>query len=480
MTDSDGARAEGRRSRSLRHTLLWRLALALLTVGILSALTSYRTALKEANQAHDRTLLASARAIAERIEVARGRMVVNVPYGALNTFQIDSPGRFFYRVQDTHGQFVSGDRNLPPMPANVPRSEDYPALVHFYDDVYRGAPLRVAALWQPVTEEDGQSGVALVQAAETMEMRDDMARRLLLTTLWQQAAMIAVSMTLLALTVTATLRPLQRLRQRIAQRHASDLTPVAGEDLPREIQPLLGTLNQYLARLAGIVENQKAFLDDASHQLRTSLTLVRGHVERHARAPQGPGDLADVRVAIDRTIRLTNQLLMLARTGDGAPFDPKVEPMQRLEIGALCRDVCAEWYLAARERGQELGLNASGQAAWIVGNEGMLREMLGNLLHNAVNYTPEGGSVALTLEAGEDTHEDTHAILVDDSGPGIPPDDRERVFERFVRLGGTSGAGSGLGLSIVRQICESHGGTVRLEVSDKGGLRVRVTLPAAA
>ncbi|EKZ99442.1 sensor histidine kinase [Cupriavidus metallidurans] len=459
---------------SLRRTLLWRLALALLTVGIVSAFASYRTALKEANQAHDRTLLASTRSIAERIHVTNGRVTVNVPYGALDTFQIDARGRIFYRVLDPAGHFVSGEKDFPAMPANVPRSEDYPALVHFYDDAYGGTPLRVAALWQPVTE-GGQRGVALVQVGETLEMRDDMARRLLFTMLWQQAAMIGVSMTLLALTVAATLRPLKRLQDRIQARRASDLAPVEGDDLPREIQPLLQTLNQYLERLRVIVENQKRFLDDAAHQLRTSLTLVRGHVDQRIRASDHGGDLAEVKAAIDRTVRLTNQLLTLARTGDGDVLAPDGDAMQRIELGNLCRDICAEWYLHARERRQDLSLGECPAAAWVVGNEAMLREMLANLLHNAVSYTPAGGSISVTVERSDSTL----CILVDDSGPGIPSAERERVFERFVRIAGTPGAGSGLGLSIVRQICEAHQGSVRLESGEKGGLRVRVTLPTA-
>ncbi|MBV8271793.1 MAG: HAMP domain-containing histidine kinase, partial [Cupriavidus sp.] len=254
------------------------------------------------------------------------------------------------------------------------------------------------------------------------------------------------------------------------------LAPMEGDDLPREIQPLLSTLNQYLDRLRGIVEGQKRFLDDAAHQLRTSLTLVRGHVDQRMRAADNGRDLADVKAAIDRTVRLTNQLLTLARTGDSDTAALGGEPRQRIELGNLCREICAEWYLHARERRQELSLNECPEAAWVLGGDAMLREMLANLLHNAVNYTPVGGCIAVTVERGDTEH----CILVDDSGPGIPPSDRDRVFERFVRLAGTPGAGSGLGLSIVRQICEAHGGTARLEAAgDEGGLRVRVTLPVA-
>ncbi|CAG9166992.1 sensor histidine kinase [Cupriavidus respiraculi] len=464
---------------SLRRTLSWRLALTLLVVCVLSAIIAYRTALAEANKAHDRTLLASARAIAERIDVAKGRVVVDVPYVALDTFQIDSRGKIFYRVLDPQGRFVSGESDIPPMPADTPRSEDYPALVHFYDAAYSGAPVRIAALWQPVIE-GPRSGMALVQVGETLEMRDDMARRLLISTLWQQALTVIAALGLLMLTVAATLRPLKRLQQRIAERNAASLAPVSGADLPVEIQPLVRTLNQYLERLRAVLENQRRFLDDASHQLRTSLSLVKGHVDQLGRyrddaVTSDPSHLADIRAAIDRTVRLTNQLLTLARTADGDARTLRLGELQRIDVAGLCRDMCAEWYLAARRRGVDLGMTGPHGPAWVRGDAGMLREMLANLLDNAVRYTPAGGAVSVCVACGTDAHD----VVIEDTGPGIPPEDRERAFSRFVRLGSTPEPGSGLGLAIVRQVCEAHNGAARMETGEAGGLRVRITLPAA-
>lgn len=459
------------RARSLRRALLWRLALALSAIGVVSAVAAYRTALAEANSAHDRTLLASARAIAERIDIAGGRMIVDVPYVALDTFQIDTRGRIFYRVLDQHGRFVSGESDFPAMPPHVPRSQDYPALVHFYDQRYRGIPLRVAGLWQPVTAA-GESGVALVQVGETLEMRDDMARRLLVATLWQQAATIGVSLVLLILTVSATLRPLKRVQASIDGRSAGSLAPIPDGNLPVEIQPLLRTLNQYLARLRLLIDGQKRFIDEASHQLRTSLSLVRGQVDHRIRS--GGSDLVEVRTAIDKTIRLTNQLLSLARTGDADAHAPQQSHMRPIELHALCRDLCAEWYLAARDKSQDLGLGESEAKAWILGDEGMLREMLSNLLDNAVRYTPAGGTITVNVENGRESH----CITVEDTGPGIEPELREYVFERFVRLSSSDIPGSGLGLPIVRQICEAHGGEIGLMSGARAGLLVRIRLPA--
>lgn len=459
------------RSRSLRRALLWRLALALSAIGVVSAVAAYRTALAEANSAHDRTLLASARAIAERIDIANGRMIVDVPYVALDTFQIDTRGRIFYRVLDQHGRFVSGESDFPAMPSNVPRSQDYPALVHFYDERYRGIPLRVAGLWQPVTAGD-ESGVAMVQVGETLEMRDDMARRLLVATLWQQAATIGVSLVLLILTVSATLRPLKRVQDRIDGRSAGSLAPIPDDNLPVEIQPLLQTLNQYLARLRLLIDGQKRFIDEASHQLRTSLSLVRGQVDHRIRS--GGGELVEVRSAIDKTIRLTNQLLALARTGDSDSHAAQQRDVRLIELHSLCRDLCAEWYLAARDKGQDLGFGESDATAWIWGDEGMLREMLSNVLDNAVRYTPVGGTVTVNVETGGESH----LITVEDTGPGIEPACREYVFERFARLSDASIPGSGLGLAIVRQICEAHGGAISLMTGSRSGLLVCIRLPA--
>lgn len=465
------------RRHSLRRRLLWRLTIPLVAVGVFTAFTSYRTALSEANQAHDRTLLASARAIAERLDYRNDQLMVDVPYVALDTFQVDTRGRIYYRVRDPAGRFVSGDRDLPAMPNDVPRSDHYPALVHFYNTDYLGTPLRVAALWQPVANaRDG--GIALVEVGETLEMRDDMAMRLLATTLWQQALLIAASIALIALAVHVALRPLKNIEDTLRARDTASLDPIDVPELPREIHPLLASLNSYLDSLRGMVARQSQFLDDASHQLRTALALVRTQADHAVRTYQAKPEWREIRDAIDRTIRLTNQLLALARTDAQPQHSAPGAALHRLDLTALCRAVSAEWYLAARARQLDFGMSAHDQVqACVNGDEGMLREMLANVLDNAVQYTPAGGRVEVTVIAGATTH----VVLVDDSGTGIAPAMRDKAFERFVRLGDLRQPGSGLGLAIVRQICEAHGGRVLLEDGPEGrGLRVRIELPAAS
>ncbi|WP_456281280.1 sensor histidine kinase [Cupriavidus sp. JZ107] len=464
------------RRHSLRRRLLWRLTIPLVAVGLFTAFTSYRTALAEANQAHDRTLLASARAIAERLDYRNGQLVVDVPYVALDTFQVDTRGRIYYRVRDPAGRFVSGDRDLPAMPNDVPRSDDYPALVHFYNTDYLGTPLRVAALWQPVAGA-GDGGIALVEVGETLEMRDDMAMRLLATTLWQQALLIAASIALIALAVHVALRPLKNIEETLRARGTDSLDPIDVPELPREVHPLLASLNGYLHSLRAMISRQSQFLDDASHQLRTALALVRTQADHAVRTYQAKPEWREIRDAIDRTIRLTNQLLTLARSDAQPPHSAAGAAAHPLDLTALCRTVSAEWYLAARDRQLDFGLIARDEAqAYVNGDEGMLREMLANVLDNAVQYTPAGGRVEVTVIAGTATH----LVLVDDSGMGIAPALRDKAFDRFARLGNVAQPGSGLGLAIVRQICEAHGGRVLLEDGPDGrGLRIRIELPAA-
>ncbi len=456
---------------SLRRRLLRRLAPPLLAFGVAAAFFSYQTALREADNAYNRTLLASARTIAERIDVRDGKVVVDVPYVALDTFQIDTRGRMYYQVLDPRGRFVSGSDDLPAMPAGTERSRDYPALVHFYRTTYHGVPLRMAQLWQPVAD-PVVGGMAIVLVGETTEMRDDMARELLLTTLWQQALLIALAMLLIVLAVGGALAPLRQLRERLDSHDPASPAPIPEAPQPREIRPLVAALNHYLARLRSVADRQLQFVDDASHQLRTALAVIKTQAEHGERAQPGVSAWRDVLAAIDRTVRLTNQLLMLARAGAQTP--PPATPAP-LRLDALCREVCADWYLPAREAGMDLAVESPLDApAWIAGDSAMLREMLSNLLENALHHAAGGDRITVSVLPGPNAC----TLLVDDSGPGIPPAQRERVFERFVRLDAAGSAGTGLGLAIVRTVCETHQATVQLEDGDHGhGLRVRIVFP---
>lgn len=451
---------------SLRGRLLRRLAVLLALILAFGGLSSYWSARRAADTAYDRTLLASARAVADGLYSSDGQLRANVPYVALDTFAYDSAGRIYYQVLDPHGGLVSGYEALPAAGPEVPRTDDYPALARFYDGVYRAQEVRVVSLLQPVSEADLE-GMAEIRVAETRG-----ARELLVGTLWRMGLLALTALGLVWLAVSLALRPLEQLRQAVAARASDDLQPLPEAGLPRELRPLVDALNQFNARLRGLFERQAQFIAEAAHELRTPLAALKARLELGRRSE----DSAQWRQALDeaagsteRLAQLANQLLSLARIESGARAIAE-GGAQRLELGALARELGLALAPLAHGRGVALALEAE-EAVWIDGEPTLLSELLCNLLDNALAHTPAGGNVILRVLAP--------AILeVEDDGSGIPPEERERVFERFYRRS-PGGTGAGLGLAIVGEICRAHRACISLEDGAAGGLRVRVAFPPA-
>ena len=453
---------------SLRGQLLFWLLLPLLLLVAVSAIAAYRSAVAAANLAYDRSLLASARAIADRISLADGRVTVEVPFAALDIFEADTPGRIYYKVSGLHGEFVSGYEDFPPLPPGIPRSDVYPALVHFYDGAYRGEPVRAAALNHPVSE-PAESGMVLVQVGETLEARRTFTWSLLVGTVVRQTLLVLLAGVSILFAVQRALRPLFQLRADVAAREPDDLRPFQEDRVHREICPLVQALNQHTDRLRRLLDSRRRFIADASHQLRTPLAALKTQSEMAMREA-----VAAVHATTDETVRLANQLLSLAHAEPGAAPHAKVD----LDLAALAREVCVERSGEAVRRNIDLGFE--GQSATVSGEPLLLREMLSNLLDNALRYTPAGGAVTVRVRAGERPR-----LEVEDSGPGIPPDLRQRVFERFYRVPGQTTPGTGLGLAIAREIARGHGITIDLRdaclpESGPPGLRVILDFPACA
>ncbi|NDP60566.1 MAG: sensor histidine kinase, partial [Oxalobacteraceae bacterium] len=259
---------------SLRHQLLRWLLIPLAILMVIDAISVYRNALDAADMAYDRSLLASTRALAERVAIVDGKVVADVPYVALDSFETDTLGRMYYKVTGLHGESVSGYADLPPVPADVPRSENYPALVRFYHATYHGEPVRIAALLQPVYD-DSMRGITLIQVGETLEARRGLSNQILFDTLLWQAGMVLAVATLVWFAVRLVLRPLMRLKTELETRAVSDLSDVDPALVHREMQPLVIAMNGATARLQQLIASQRRFIADASHQLRTPLTLLK-------------------------------------------------------------------------------------------------------------------------------------------------------------------------------------------------------------
>lgn len=455
---------------SLRRKLLtWLLAL-LIPILIIGAITSYFRAYHFSNLAYDRSLFRTALALADQVVVIRGKVVVDLPQKTLDLLEYDKDDWVYYRVIDPHGVTIAGEIGLP-FPATMPGSGE-----HVYFDAKLGNKMvRVVAFALPLKGTSAQGNV-LVQVAETKSKRDQIAEEIVAEMMLPQMLIMLVAGFMVYYGVRWGLKSLDRLQQAIEQRSHRDLSYVSIENSPREVQPLLNSMNDLLHRLRESIAQQRRFTADVSHQLRTPLAGMQTQAElalRETDPERIHHALEWIRSGTVRLSHLVNQLLVLARVEPGSAREIH---LQELDLVQLARDATAEWVSAALHRQIDLGFEATQQHVLINGNALMLQELISNLLDNAVRHTPFRGKITVTVTADEAQAK----LMVEDSGPGIPLDEREQIFERFHRLSGSAGDGCGLGLAIVREIALLHHADVNIESGTGGkGTMVKLCIPLA-
>ena len=443
------------RPRSLRRRLLLGILLPVVVLIGFNTAGLYRRTLDAANTAYDRTLLASAKTISEQLDV-RGyddaaELRATVPYSALEAFEADNESRLFYRVSDLQGRVVSGFPELPFWRGTIPDRPPYAALVTFYDDIFRGQEVRVAVLLQPVASAQGRT-MAVIQVAETLELRHTLARTVLQDTLQGQAGLVAVIVLVVLLVVQHAIRPVRRLSAAIEGRPEGELTPIAAPDAPSELLPLVDATNAVMERLRHLLEHQRRFMRDAAHQLRTPLAVLKVQTQSALRGDLPAAQaLQEIEHTVDRATALANQMLSLAKveqwSGDSAapPTD----------LSAVVREVALD--LSPLVADKELDFSVAAPPMPVPAEDWMLRELVRNLLHNAIRHTPPGGALAVTV-----AREGASAVLtVADSGPGLAPALRGQPFQPFASVG--DHGGSGLGLAICQEIVRVLQGSIALE-----------------
>ncbi len=320
-----------------------------------------------------------------------------------------------------------------------------------------------------------QAMTKVIQVAQPMRVREQQAVDLALKTLRPFALLLPVLGFLIWIAVGSALQPLQRLTTLVKARRVDALDPLPDERLPDEVRPLVGALNDLLVRLGVALDRERAFMADAAHELRTPLTalhLQMGMLSRAATEAERDDAMEKLSAGMQRAIRLVEQMLSLARQ------EPRVEPVRvSTPLADIAREVVAELVPLADAKRIDLGISNS-QPATVLGDPDALRTLTRNLVDNAVRYTPAGGRVDVSVENGGPGEQ---AILkVVDNGPGIPPEERSRVLDRFYRRPGTSPPGSGLGMAIVKAIADAHNATLELDSGPGGaGLVVSVRFPGA-
>ncbi|HZX29954.1 MAG TPA: ATP-binding protein [Rhodocyclaceae bacterium] len=312
-----------------------------------------------------------------------------------------------------------------------------------------------------------------IAVAQPMEIRDRLAADAALRTLVPFLVLLPVLGLLTWFLVDRGLRPLVHLADSVAARTPDALAPLPEGRVPEETRPLVHALNDLLARLGTALASQRAFVADAAHELRTPLTALQLQlqlVERAASDEERQQAMAALKAGLQRTRHTVHQLLTLARQEPGAGEAAR----NALPLAPLARQVVADHAPLAESRHIDLGVSEADEDAVVIGDPDGLRILLANLVANALRYTPSGGRVDVAA-----ARDQGRAYLeVADTGPGIPAEERERVFDRFYRRAGEDESGSGLGLAIVRTIAERHGARVRLLDAEGGGLKVRVDFPS--
>ncbi|MES2383294.1 MAG: sensor histidine kinase N-terminal domain-containing protein [Pseudomonadota bacterium] len=458
---------------SLRRYLLLGILLPIGVLIVINTVSLYRQTLGAINIAYDRTLLASAKTIGEQLDVEgfdeQAQLRATVPYSALEAFEADNRSQLVYRVSSLQGEVISGFGELPFWRGRIPDQGAYAALVDFYDDSFRGDAVRVAVLLQPVSSARGR-GMAVVQVAETLELRETLARKVLVDTLWRQALLVGVIALVVIVVVQRATRPVRRLSAELKARPEGDLTPVAAPDAPRELLPLIDATNQVMQRLQNLTDHQKRFVRDASHQLRTPLAVLKTQVQSALRGDVAPRQaLQEIEDTVERATVLANQMLALAKveqlrqqTGAGPQDWPEVLRSVVVDVSPLLADKDIDFEIAT-------------QPATVQAHDWMLRELARNLLHNAIKHSPPGG--ALTVRLASDGS--WAALTVSDSGPGISAELSARLYQPF--SAGDVRQGSGLGLAICREITQALGGSITLENREVhgriAGLDATVRLP---
>ncbi len=459
--------------RSLFYQLLLFFGLPLLALGGISIYTHYFSAMSAATLAYDRTLLASARTVAERLVVREGKLAVDVPYVVLDSFERNMNDQLYYEVISPQGKSISGYDDLPSLPPHIPRSSLYPALVHFYDAEYLGRPIRVAALFQPINE-SGVSGMATILVAETLESRRYLARQMMIAALLSQGTVVVLTLILAFALLKRVLKPMRKLSGIMLRRDPGELTP-----LPRvlpwsEMQPLLVAFNRYIERLRLMVARQERFSADASHQLRTPLAVLKTQVGvalASDRPQQWRESLQAMSATLDNTVALTDRLLHLSRLK--ASEHRAERQLQPVNLAQVLRDACFSRLPQARSKQIDLGFEGEA-VCQVAGEPLLLAELCANLLDNALKYTPRQGVVTARLTQGKETGEGV--LEIEDSGPGIALQDKALALQPFHRLDNVGDQpGAGLGLALVKDITAYHGTRPELLSSAPlGGLLVRV------
>jgi two-component system sensor histidine kinase TctE len=478
-----GDQQERMQSSLFGEILDWML-MPLLLLWPVSIGVTYLIAKSIANEPFDRALEDRVTVLAQQVKEYNGQLSAQLTFAARDILRADDVDNVYFQVSGPQRELVAGDSDLP-----LPNDEDKPVpwSVQLRDDQMRNTEVRVAYTYVNLqksrmhTSSQKETRYALVQVAETLDKRRLLANQIIKGVILPEFIILPIALALLWFALTRGLSPLTTLQDHIRSRRPDDLSPIDTQGVPEEISPLVRSLNDMLDRLSQSIQVQKRFIADAAHQMKTPLAGMRMQSElalRQSSRDEIQRSLEQLSKSSETATRLVNQLLALARAENQSSH---ATPLQTIELCDLARNVVQDWVQAAFTRHIDLGFEEASHPALLHGNPVMLREMINNLIDNALRYTQESGSV--TVRIRNDDERGLAILEVEDNGPGIAPAERGHVFERFYRILGSQVEGSGLGLAIVREIAQTHGAFIDIFNNPRStdgrypGCLFRVSLP---
>ena len=434
----------------LRTKLLKWLLVPLALLLTADTFISYWVALRFSERAYDHALVEIAREASLHLRVSNdGRLGFEMPDAARQVIFSDPRDTLYFQITDGAGGHIDG---VP-----VPRSGGASQVTNgelLYDGEIDGTPVRIAQLRIAISG-DARPTTGVVRIAETKIKRTELAREIVLSVVVPQVVLIVLAGILVWVGVVRGLSPLVKLQQAVASRSYRDRSPVIVDEVPGEVLPLMEEINQLLERLDSVLTMQNRFIADAAHQLKTPVAALQAQLEvalNESDPARTRESLEKVSAGLARVSRLVSQLLALARNEPEAARTMNLAPV---DLAALAFEATSEWLDEALKKSIDLGFEGDATGIVVQGDAVRLRELLDNLLDNAIRYTPPGGKVTVKIISSPHP-----AVVVNDDGPTIPPSDRMLVFERFHRVLGTSQTGSGLGLAIAREIAHLHGARI--------------------
>lgn len=424
---------------SLRHRLLWSVLLPMAILLIVNVAVVSKFGYDSATRRHDRFLLDAGNALLDQLHIKQAR--VEFKGNALDLLSADKNDLVYYSFSGMQQEYYFGTPDLP-------RPEEVGEVPVYYFDTYKGQPVRMMAAI--MSDADGVR--VNVTVAKTLVLHHQRAREWVWRVLPAHIILMGISGALVWWGVRRGLRPLLLLRDEVMSRSSRDLHPLPEAEIISEVRPLIHSFNELMARLDLALSSKRRFISNAAHQLRTPLSGFRTQAElimRMSDVEEIHRAMRQMHIAADQAGHMINQLLALASSEPDAQAGSS---FSRLNLVDLAQEITRSWVALALNKSIDMGFESEGKDCYLIGNSLLLGEMLGNLIDNALRYTQPGGRVTVRI-----IRDDSELHLeVEDNGPGIPAMERERIFERFYRIEGSGQQGSGLGLSIVREIAHRH------------------------